>query len=459
MRHQAHFSPDFSGWRERARELLLAKTPPELVDWQPRGREQASLFVSHDLLPSANGEIRLPKEFLTLARLVSCIRSDEQWPILYRFAWRLAETGPKLLHLAIDPDLVLLKRWEKNIKRDIHKMHAFVRFQEREGMFEAWYQPDHRILREAAPFFARRFGDKPFAIYTPDESVRWNLKELVYGAGVRERPTSTDAFDNTWREYYRATFNPARVNPKLMQKEMPKRFWQGLPEASVIQSALREAPARLQAMARVPSYLAAPPITESLPELAQAASGCQSCPLHAQATQTVFGEGPAHAELMIIGEQPGDEEDKIGSPFQGPAGALLRRACIEAGVPINELYLTNAVKHFKWKPSDRPSKPRIHQTPSGSDVSACRPWVEQEIRLVQPRVILALGRTAGLAVLGRLPVLHKERGHLLTSTLGPQVCLSWHPAAILRAASEEEAEARLQELRADLRFAYEATTL
>jgi probable DNA metabolism protein len=457
VRQSVRFTPDFEGWRGQARTLLLTGVEPSLVDWHPAGSAQAALFTSNVALFPVKGELKLPAEFVRLASAVACVRGEEQWPVLYRFAWRLLREGAHLLQISTDSDLLRLRLWEKAIRRDIHKMHAFVRFKEKEGTYVAWYKPDNRILREAAPFFARRYGDKPFTIFTPDGSAIWDLKKLNYGDGLAGRDfTTTDTFDEAWKEYYKSTFNPARVNVKLMQKEMPKRFWANLPEASVIESALREAPKRVQKMAEVATYLAAPPAIETLPELAAAARTCESCPLYSRATQTVFGIGPARAPLFIVGEQPGDEEDKQGNPFVGPAGAVLRDALAQAGVPEGEIYLTNAVKHFKWVPGDRPSKLRIHKTPSGSDVSACKPWLEKEIALVKPKVLLALGRTAGLSLLGRLPLMAQERGRPLESHREQSVMLSWHPAAILRAFDEPQKAERFGELVHDLRAAWEA---
>ena len=454
------FQPNFAEWRAQARPLLRARVEPREILWQSLSNSQGSLFETPTTTAPtpADPAMRLPAAFARLAETISLWRGEEPWPLLYRIAYRLLYENPRLLEIGVDPDVSRAHFLQKGIRRDIHKMHAFVRFKRwgEQDAYVAWYQPEHRILRAAAPFFARRFGDKFWSIFTADESAHWDGKEIQYAGGIsRENFSAKDAFDALWQDYYRSTFNPARVNLRAMQAEMPQKFWNNLPEAAVIQELVRAAPERLREMAAKPHYLAQPPASTSLPELAEAASHCASCPIHARATRTVFGKGNPKARLVIVGEQPGDEEDLSGAPFIGPAGQVLRQALAECEISAESIYLTNAVKHFKWTPSDRPSKPRLHQTPAASDVSACRPWLEHELRLIRPKLVLALGRSAGLAALGRVPAIEKERSQLFTTAAGHQVLLSWHPAAILRAGDESVAAQRLQELREDLLLAQE----
>ncbi len=168
----------------------------------------------------------------------------------------------------------------------------------------------------------------------------------------------------------------------------------------------------------------------SLAQLRDQAAGCRNCPLWEHATQTVFGEGSAHARLMMVGEQPGDREDIEGKPFVGPAGKLLDRALEEAGIDRTDVYVTNAVKHFKWEAR---GKRRIHQKPNTSEVRACHPWLEAEIAAVEPQLVVALGATAAQSLLGSTFRLTKHRGELFDSSLGPLVTATIHPSAILRA--------------------------
>jgi uracil-DNA glycosylase len=180
----------------------------------------------------------------------------------------------------------------------------------------------------------------------------------------------------------------------------------------------------------------------SLTALRKAAAGCRRCDLWKRGTQTVFGEGPSDARLMLVGEQPGDQEDLAGEPFVGPAGQLLRDALSEAGLNPAEVYLTNAVKHFKWEPR---GKRRIHERPNREEVLACRMWLDEEIAALKPTIIVALGATAAGALLGSAAKVTRDRGKFFPSTLAPMVTLTVHPSSILRSPdSAKRKEARQQ---------------
>ena len=193
---------------------------------------------------------------------------------------------------------------------------------------------------------------------------------------------------------------------------------------------------------------AAPLVPErpSLPKLKEAAAGCTACPLHETGTQTVFGEGTSKAEVVFVGEQPGDQEDLQGKPFVGPAGKLLDRALEDAGIDRSQAYVTNVVKHFKWTGR---GKRRIHQKPNWSEIAACRPWIEAELDVVQPRVLVCLGATAAQALLGRDFRVSRQRGELVESDLAEKVIATVHPSSILRA-DDETREREYQELVRDL---------
>jgi DNA polymerase len=188
---------------------------------------------------------------------------------------------------------------------------------------------------------------------------------------------------------------------------------------------------------------------KSLKELREEARGCQDCPLWANATQTVFGAGDPHARVMLVGEQPGDEEDKKGLPFVGPAGRLLDRALEAAGVERAHLYVTNAVKHFKWQLR---GKRRLHKTPAQREIDACHQWLEGEIRTVKPHVIVALGATAAKALIGAQFKVSVQRGQFVESPLAPYVFATFHPSALLRLRDEEEKEAAFEQLVKDLKL-------
>ncbi|HEX5527857.1 MAG TPA: UdgX family uracil-DNA binding protein [Solirubrobacterales bacterium] len=189
------------------------------------------------------------------------------------------------------------------------------------------------------------------------------------------------------------------------------------------------------------------PARRSLKALEKAAEGCRGCDLYRDATRVVFGKGRAGARLMLVGEQPGDKEDVEGEPFVGPAGRLLDKALQEAGIERSEVYLTNAVKHFKWKPR---GKRRLHQTPRAGEVEACKPWLEAEVAAVEPEALLAMGATAARALFGPKVRVTKDRGRALESPLAPLAAITIHPSAILRLRDHDEREAELAAFVADL---------
>ena len=186
----------------------------------------------------------------------------------------------------------------------------------------------------------------------------------------------------------------------------------------------------------------------TLATVREVAAGCQACDLYKRGTQTVFGEGPRGAEIMLVGEQPGDAEDLAGHPFVGPAGKLLDRALEEAGIDRSLVYVTNVVKHFKWEPR---GKRRIHAKPNAAEIGACRPWLETEIALVKPRVLVCLGATAAQALLGKAFKVSRQRGEAVPSALASVVGATVHPSAILRAPDDETRRAEMQRFVEDLR--------
>ena len=190
-------------------------------------------------------------------------------------------------------------------------------------------------------------------------------------------------------------------------------------------------------------------MANSIKALREEARRCQDCPLWANATQTVFGAGDPHARVMLVGEQPGDEEDKKGLPFVGPAGRLLDRALEAAGVDREHLYVTNAVKHFKW---ELRGKRRLHKTPAQREIDACHQWLEKEIENIQPHVIVALGSTAAKAIISRDFKVSVQRGQFVESPHAPFVFATFHPSALLRLREEEEKEAAFEQLVKDLKL-------
>lgn len=198
---------------------------------------------------------------------------------------------------------------------------------------------------------------------------------------------------------------------------------------------------------------ATPPNTSSLSEIRAAARECTACHLHKHATQTVFGEGPKQSPIMLVGEQPGDYEDVAGKPFVGPAGKIMNRALEEAGIDRKKVYVTNAVKHFKWEPR---GKRRIHKKPNAREIAACRPWLEAELRVVKPKLLVCLGATAAQAILGPTFRVTRERGKVLSSEFAPRVMATVHPSSLLRQRDEASREREYKHFVTDLRVAVKA---
>jgi uracil-DNA glycosylase len=195
------------------------------------------------------------------------------------------------------------------------------------------------------------------------------------------------------------------------------------------------------------------PEKPTLPSVRDAARDCKACDLYKKGTQTVFGEGPSKADIMLVGEQPGDAEDLAGHPFVGPAGRLLDRALEEAGIDRSRVYVTNVVKHFKWEPR---GKRRIHAKPNAAEIGACRPWLDTEIALVKPRILVCLGATAAQALLGRSFRVTAQRGQFVPSALAPLVTATVHPSSILRAPDDEARREEMKAFVADLKIVQRA---
>jgi len=438
---------DFTTWRSIARQLLANDIVPNDVVWGS-GLFDVALPDGSPQTASA-----VPKEFIEAARTVSLHRNPQRWALLYRLLYRITHGERNLLKIDIDDDTRELRLMEKAVHRDMHKMKAFVRFRRvpdsAPEVFVAWHRPDHYIVEAMAPWFAARFGGMRWSILTPDRSAHWDLEQLRFEPGVpKSEAPQEDVLEDLWRDYYASIFNPARVKIKAMKAEMPVRHWATLPETQLIPDLLAKADSRVIHMANTQKASALPfiPVTRNLGELRAAAPGCEGCDLYAHATQVVFGEGPQDARVVMVGEQPGDEEDTKGHPFIGPAGRLLSKAMHETGLDREKIYVTNAVKHFKW--IER-GKRRIHAKPTGIEISACRPWLEAELAAIEPELVVCLGATAAQSLMGRDFRITAERGKFFQHRWAKELVATIHPSAILRAQerTEEEYELFLKDLR------------
>lgn len=275
----ARFEPAFAGWRAVARRLLEDGVSHEMVLWVPDDGAQAALdgFAAETPASSVDAQpstrFRAPRRFFELAEAAACHADGEHWALLYRVLWRMMHGEPHLLDVAMDADVHRLLRMEKAVRREVHKMHAFVRFREvmEEGgtaRFVAWYEPSHPVLERAIPFFAERFASMRWSILTPLGCAHWDGESVDITPGLpRSAAPGEDELEALWRTYYGSTFNPARVRTKAMRAEMPVRYWKNLPEAQQIAPLLRDAPQRVRAMIEqqgLPPELQRPPRRSSM---------------------------------------------------------------------------------------------------------------------------------------------------------------------------------------------------
>ncbi len=442
---------DFAFWRERARALIQCDVPPDRVSWvEPGGTgdlfaiEGPSRGERRLPVPGGNAQrVRASKRFMSLARNAALHSDPERFHLLYRLLWRL-QSNPRCMEDKADPDVRRVEELDKSVRRDSHKMHAFVRFREVQGEdgaehYVAWFEPDHHIVRANAGFFMRRFANMNWSILTPRGCLHWDGKTMrESGLARREDAPAGDPVEVLWKSYYASIFNPARLKVGAMLSEMPKKYWKNMPEAELIPELIAGAQAREAGMvaAGAKEDRQRP---QSLEAIAQGMAVCRDCPIAECGTRAVPGEGAAGAALMIVGEQPGDHEDVEGRPFVGPAGQLLDQYLERAGIDRSQTYVTNAVKHFKfqWR-----GKRRLHQSPGAKEIDTCRWWLEAERAVVRPRVVLALGASAARGLLGKTVSIARARGTPMDLEDGSQLWVTAHPSYLLRldgTAREEQA--------------------
>jgi probable DNA metabolism protein len=458
-------------WRAAARLAISHRIAPADLDWTgPDG-----LFSTSPLPPDPGPhQVLVPQGFVQLSGSVIWHSDPQRFALLYHALWRLDRREGAPLSQA-DPLGRRLHLLAKNVGRDIHKMHAFVRFREcpADGprrRFAAWFEPEHNTLEPGAVFFAKRFGDMDWMIATPRLTAQFEDGKLTFGHAAPRPDLPDDASEGLWATYFANIFNPARIKLDAMRSEMPKKYWKNLPETRLIPEMLKDAEARVQRMreagasqarpgaaaistryrAAMPQVLAVEGLPETLDQARDAALHCRRCTLCEAATQTVWGAGAVYAALMIVGEQPGDHEDLTGRPFVGPAGQVLHQAMATAGLDPDKLWLTNAVKHFKFTPRGRQ---RLHVTPDRTEVELCRWWLGLELAFIRPPVTLALGATAAFALTGNDAPLADRRGRVEAGLHGGPVLLTWHPAYILRLTNPAHQALAREEMTGDLRAA------
>jgi probable DNA metabolism protein len=467
----------FAGWREAARELLAYDVAPDRVTWSspqmggdlfssappPAQDDAAAVPPMPERAPRPAPHI--PRALMDMLQSAACFRDPERWAFLYRVIWRW-QLGEHDVQSPADEDGARLNAMVKAIRREEHDMHAYIRFRERPEQagpprFVAWYEPRHDVLPQVAEHFVKRMGKVSWMIATPEASVLWDGQTLHNtGPLVKSSDDLEDTGEALWLTYYRSIFNPARLNTGVMRQHITSDRWKNLPEAKIVPHMISEA---AMGARKVGQYEAVGqrkgtviPITAEAaqPERQQPSKldECRRCELWEFATQAVPGEGPQKAKIMFVGEQPGDQEDLAGQPFVGPAGKLLDSVCAKAGVDRDTIYVTNAVKHFKWEPR---GKRRLHKTPAQREIEACHYWLDKELEHVQPTVIVALGATALKSVLRTANVTLKNSLGKPLRHEGRWVVTTYHPSYVLRVPSEEAKREAFNVMVDSLRLAHE----
>jgi len=461
---------DFDGWRDAARGLAAEGVPPDDVVWQVGNRPGDLFAASADAQagpPPASPGFSVSRQFLEIARDVALASDPERFALLYTALTRLRRE-PKLMEDRADPLVRRLDGLAKAVRRDIHKMRAFLRFREGKDdgstRYVAWFEPEHHIVRANAAFFVNRFASMRWSILTPEVSLHWDGATLSEGPGATKADAPEgDPTEAVWKTYYASIFNPARMKVGAMLKEMPRKYWKNMPETALVPELIAGAQAREAAMIETARAKGGAGDGGGIggnsqiawEALKEEAAACTRCHLYKHATQTVFGEGSVDATMMFVGEQPGDNEDLAGKPFIGPAGQVFDRALAAAGIDRSQTYVTNAVKHFKFEPR---GKRRIHAKPDAGEIEACRWWIEQEQMLIRPEVTVALGATAARSLFGRVVTIGRERGQALRLADGGAAFITVHPSYLLRLQDRSQADEEFGRFVADLKLAAAALT-
>lgn len=428
----------FEDWRSRARLFLQSGIAPDRTEWSAKA---PAAFFAASAAEQTNATV--PRGFLDLAQDAIGHRSDERFSLLYRLLWRLTHGERDLLAQAADPLVRRIEAMAAAVRVEAEATRATLSFRridhDGEAWDIAWCEPEHHVVESLARVFARGRADGRWSIMTPARSAHWNRGALRLARGVpKAAATPDEALEQYWRTHFASLFAAA---------EGSAREWAGLPEATLIRPLFRTTPVRAQRALEAPAARPAQ-APDGLAGLRQEIARCRACPLYRSATQAVAGEGPAGARIMLVGEQPGDQEDLAGRPFVGPAGQILDRALAEAGIDRGHVYVTNAVKHFKFTPR---GKRRIHQKPELREITVCRSWLDHEIALVKPKLIVALGASAARALLGRSVPVGASRGRMFSLPSSIPVAVTIHPSYVLRIPDQTQRAAEYKRLVADLK--------
>ena len=482
--------PTFAAWRSAARELLREGVEPGLIEWvevegETAGSDRSDAGPEARLPAAAGAESgplavdtaaktnpdspatpnattaaparatsAIPRDLLAQLKTAACVRAPDRWALLYRILWRWTH-GERHARDPQDPDGALLDQRVQSVEHETDDLLILTLFRRRDpsmGLpeFVGWYEPHHDLLERAAARIAPRMRDSTWMLATPQGAAFWNGMLLRIGRPATEENTqathalppsvmtgeaaTSEPTEALWLAYYASVFNagPAPV---------PLRYWRTPPAGPPLPARLARERSRLGAQSTavtVPEMPSVeyPAVTPPLREPTGPLATCRRCALWRNTKQAVAGTGPAHATIMAIGEQPGEHENQHGEPFTGAAGQLLDVVLARAGLERATLYLTYAVKHYKWETLDQQ---RVHRAPEPREVEACQYWLDQELTRIAPRVVVTLGATALKALTGAHVNLSEYLGQTIAHR-GRLIVPTWHPSYALRTA-----DARLRE--------------
>jgi DNA polymerase len=453
--------PSFAAWRRAARELLRQGIEPERIEWVEfdsvdAGTGSVAASDSSAAAPAVATPV-IPRELLAWLKTAACFCAPDRWSLLYRILWRWTR-GERHVLDPQDADGALLDQRIQSVEHETNDLVTLTLFRRRDPSmgppeFVGWYEPHHDLLAQVAERFAERMGDSTWMLATPRGAVFWNgmllrisrpaaddgehscperqqqnplaTQALPPGAMAGEATTS-EPTEALWLAYYASAFNGAPA-------PVPLRYWRTPPAGPPLPAQLARERSRLGAQSRTVTVPEMPPleysaVTPPLREPTGPLATCRRCALWRNAKQAVAGAGPAQAALMVVGEQPGEHENQHGTPFTGPTGLLLDTVLARAGLDRAALYLTYAVKHYKWETLEQQ---RVHRTPARREVEACQYWLEHELSQIAPRVVVTLGATALKALTGA----HVNLSEYLGQTIdhgGRLIVPTWHPSYALK---------------------------
>ncbi|WP_018606845.1 TIGR03915 family putative DNA repair protein [Uliginosibacterium gangwonense] len=454
----------FETWLAAASTLIAAEAAPPLVDWGDTDGIESLFAASHAATPSASTPLDLPESLRQRLEEACCYLGKERWSLPYRVLWRCLHDDWAAL-LPGDADGSPFARRERAVRGAAHAMKGFLRFQERptnthSPRFVAWYEPPHDVLQAVARHFAERMGNNTWLIATPLGSANWDGKRLAFGPPLSKPAQNEDLIEALWLDYYRSTFNPERLNPGLMQAHLPGEQQRNLPEGRLIPALISEAQLGQSRQSRAPLPSIAKNATcangrEARLSLGNELENCRRCSLWEHATYPVGGSGPINARVIIVGEQADDHDDLIGEPFSGELGRFLESLLNAAGVAREEVYLTHAVKHFRFESIQLQ---RRYRAPTPAHINACHYWLEQELAQVPALAIVALGRSAAQAVLQTEVPLPMGEAPLVMPLAEKRVFVTWHPAYAQKTANPQARTAAQAHIVASLRHAWQLAT-